>query len=147
MELMIRGTSALVSLPSQWVRQVAPLPEAKGGTTHVTLGEGSVLEPDLLPSLQTPPLSMPWKETQKDLCCPAHPSDPGTREMPCRLGGGEGGGQGPAAGRTPGMSRAETQRCPSSRSPYLCASGPQCDRWWHHQNPGWRWSLVGKERK
>lgn len=40
MELMIRGTSALVSLPSQWVRQVAPLPEAKGGNDSHYSGSG-----------------------------------------------------------------------------------------------------------
>ena len=122
MELMIRGTSALVSLPSQWVRQVAPLPEAKGGTTHVTPGEGSVLEPDLLPSLQTPPLSMPWKETQKDLCCPAHPSDPGTRETPCRLGGG---------GRRAGSGCGQDTRNVRGRDatlPFLSLAVPVCLR-------------------
>lgn len=41
MELMIKGTSALVSVPSQWVKQVAPLPAGKGRMTAVTPSENA----------------------------------------------------------------------------------------------------------
>lgn len=51
MELMIKGTSALVSVPSQWVKQVAPLPEEEGGRTQVIPDENPGREPHLVLSL------------------------------------------------------------------------------------------------
>lgn len=52
MELMIKGTSALVSVPSQWVKQVAPLPEEEGGRTQVIPDENPGREPHLVLSLR-----------------------------------------------------------------------------------------------
>lgn len=64
MELMIKGTSALVSLPSQWVKQVAPLPAGKGGMTQVIGRDSPGRQAHLLLSLGTPHLWVAWRKKE-----------------------------------------------------------------------------------
>lgn len=112
MELMIKGTSALVSVPSQWVKQVAPLPGEKGGMTRVIPTENPGRTAHLLWSLRTASLGAAWtEEEQKHLCCP--------RSLPTRAPGDavqtQEKGSGAGLRRGPGDTRARALMAPRGR--------------------------------
>lgn len=84
MEFMIKGTSALVSVPSQCVRQVAPLPEEQGGE-DLDYSCHEACKPGRLCALGPSALDCPVGRREASVAAQPTHSGQGLRDVPCRL--------------------------------------------------------------